>query len=99
MQPFIYFIQLVTAAKKVDIVILEPWRCFKVKNEGVRKDRGRTSIVPLELVEIEFIYEKEIPPGVCKHIIKTLKESIEDEVVVGKTLRVFHELPFSNKCK
>ena len=99
MQPFIYFIQLVTAAKKGDIVILEPWRCFKVTNEGVRKDRGRTSIVPLELVEIEFIYEKEIPPGVCKHIIKTLKESIEDEVVVGKTLRVFHELPFSNKCK
>ena len=81
------------------MIILEPWRCFKVINEGVRKDRGRISIVPLELIEEELIYEKEIQPGVCRYIIKALKENIEDKEVVKKMLNVLHALPFNNKCK
>ena len=81
------------------MVTLEPWRCFKVTNEGVRKDRGRMSFVPLELIEEELVYEKEIEPGTCRHIVKALKESIDDKTVVEKNLSILHKLPFNNKCK
>ena len=57
------------------------------------------SIVPLETIEEELIYEKEITPGVCRHIIKALEESTEDKAVVKKMLNVLCELPFNNKCK
>ena len=63
------------------------------------KDKGRMSIVPLELIEEKLVYEKEIPPGVCRHIVKVLKENNEDKAVVEKMLNVFHALPFNNKCK
>ena len=57
------------------------------------------SIVPLELIEEELIYEKEIPPGVCRHIVKTLKENTANKVNVKKVLNILCELPFNNKCK
>ena len=96
---FILFAISTAAEKEGDVIILEPWRCFKVANEGVRKDRGRMSIVSLGWIEEELIYEKEIEPGVCRHIVKLLKESTGDKEVVKKMLRILCELPFSNECK
>ena len=78
---------------------MEPWRCFRIANEGVRKDKGRVSVVPLDLIEEELVYEKEIEPGVCRHIVKLLKESTGDKEVVKKMLNVLHALSFNNKCK
>lgn len=78
---------------------MEPWRSFKVVNEGIVKDKGRMSIVPLELIEEELINEKEIPLGVCRHIVRALKENIEDKLVAKKMLNILHAHPFNNKCK
>ena len=96
----IFFLSLCyIVAGKENIVALEVWRCFKVINEGVRKDKGKISIVLLEMIEEEPVYEKEILPGVCRHIVKELKESTKCKEVVENMLNVFHALPFSNKCK
>ena len=82
-----------------DIVILEPLRSFKVLNSGVRKEDGNISIVPLELVESELIYEEDIPPGVCRHLVRSLKENVEYGPIVKMLLKVLCDLPFDNKCK
>ena len=83
----------------MNIVVLEPLRDFKVLNSGVRKDDGYISIVPLEPVESGLIYEEGIPPGVCRHLVRSLKEKVEDGLTVKKLLRVLCDLPFDNKCK
>ena len=78
---------------------MEPWRCFRVLNPGVRKENGKVSIVPLELLDEELIYEKEVPPGVCRHIIKGLEYSSGDTTNTKKLFEVILSIPFNNKCK
>lgn len=64
MQLFInLFLYKLTATEKEGVIVaLEPWRCFRVTNEGIGKGKGKLSIVSLDLIEEELIYEKEIPP-------------------------------------
>ena len=81
------------------LVVIEPWRCFEVINSGIKRDDGNFSIVPLKLIDEGLIYEKEIPPGVCRHIVKTLKENTVNKVDAKKMLNILCELPFNNKCK
>ena len=82
--------------------MLEPQKVFKVMNSGIRKSkekgRGEISVVPAELLEEELIYEKEVPPGICRHIVKALQESSKDEALVKKMLNTLHALPFDNEC-
>ena len=90
---------IVSVQNRGEIVVLEPLRSFKVLNSGVRKDDGYISIVPLELIESGLIYEGDIPPGVCRHLVKSLKENLESEPTVKKFLKVLCGLPFNAKCK
>ena len=75
---------------------MEPWRGFRVLDSGVRRDK--ISFTPLRMFDEKLMYEEEIPPGVCRSIIKTLRENIDDKVVVKKVLNILYELPFNNKC-
>ena len=81
-----------------DTVVLEPWRRFEVMNSGVKKDGGEFSVVPLKMCDEGLVYEKEIPPGVLLHVVKALKERIEDKALVKKELDILLALPFNNKC-
>ena len=80
--------------------MLELQRKFKVMNSGIMKGKGenKISVVPAELLEEELVYEKEIPPGVCRHIVKTLQENSKDILLAKKMLNVLCTLNFDNKC-
>lgn len=54
--------------------------------------------VSIRMLDEKLMYEEEIPPGVCRHIIKTLRESAENKIFMEKMLKVLYELPFNNKC-
>ena len=78
---------------------MEPWRCFRVLNPGVRKENWKVSIAPLELLDEELIYEKEVPPGMLRHIIKELEENSENTTNTKKLLEIILGIPFNNKRK
>ena len=63
---------------------------------GVIKDN--VSIVPLKMLDQGLIYEKEIPPGVSRHIIKELKLNLGSEETRVRLLTNLLSLPFNSKC-
>ena len=80
--------------------MLEPQIRFKVMNSGISKGEKEdmVSVVPAKFHKEKFIYKKEVPPGICRHVVKTLKESSKDKTLVKKMLAILHALPFDNKC-
>ena len=65
-------------------------------NTGVMKDDGKISITPLEVLKENVIYEKEVFPGVFRHVINVLKEKT-DMLSMKKALNILRSLPFNNE--
>ena len=80
------------------VVVLEPWLLFKTMNHGITDKNEKTSIIPLEVADGELIYESEILPGVSKHIVKLLKENIEDKQAVKRIVKALQAIKFDNRC-
>ena len=78
---------------------MDPWRSFKVVNSGVKEIKEKFSIVSLKMVKERLTYEKEIPPGIFRHIVEPLKENIGEKIIVKKLLHVIRVTPFNNRCK
>ena len=66
-------------------------------NSGVKKENNKTHILPLELLEEELVYDKEIPPGVFRHAIKLLRENVDNKLFSKKMLSIICSHSF-NKC-
>ena len=76
-----------------DLIIFEPWRVFSVADSGVKDEKSGVSVVLLNFVEEKLLYEKEIKPGMLRHIIPILEEN-------PKYLRVLSEMTFDKRnCK
>ena len=94
---FSFFTSTFTATgMKGELVVMEPWRCFKVLDPGVVKDN--VSIVPLKMLDQGLVYEKEIPPGVSRHIIKELKLDQGSAATRVGLLTNLLGLPFNSEC-
>ena len=93
---FSFHLHFTATRTKGELVVMEPWRSFKVLDPGVIKDN--VSIVPLKMLDQGLIYEKEIPPGVSRHIIKELKLNLGSEETRVRLLTNLLSLPFNSKC-
>ena len=80
-----------------DLVLIEPWRAFKVLDPGIQRPEERTSIVPLEMEESDLIYEDEIVPNVSSHAARTMRDGIGDVDVVRRMLMILTSHPFDTK--
>lgn len=81
-----FFILFLVPSDDRDLVILEPWRAFEVADQGIRRPRTKTSIVPLRTAECELIYENEIVPNASTNFINFLRERMEDAGSVKRML-------------
>ena len=70
-----------------------------VVNSGVKKHRGKISIVPLKLLSKELVYEKEIQPGIFKYAIGLIKNFNGNIKFIKKAFVVLNGLSFDDKCK
>ena len=80
--------------------MLEPQIRFEVMNSGISKGKkeNMVSVVPAKFHKEKIIYKKEVPPGICRHIVKALQESSKDEALVKKMLAILYALSFDNEC-
>ena len=78
-----------------DLVLIEPYRKFEVIDSGIHRTKERSSIVPLKMEgEGELIYEKEIEPNISDHVIKALRNGIDDAEVVKRMLNIISKNSF-----
>lgn len=83
------------SSRKRDVVIIEPWREFEIMNPGISRPKSRISFVPLKMMKSELIYEKEIPPNISFHAIRSLKERIDNKDFVKWVLGTISSYDFN----
>ena len=85
---------------KCETVVLEPLTGFYAASAGFRKDGGKTSVMQLTMLEEKPIYEKEIPPGTIKHVIRAIKKNSKDKCNVKRMLGIiYRNLNNTSACK
>ena len=81
--------QIVSKAVNSDLLVIEPMRTFSVLDSGIAKGDTGTSVVIVRMVDEKFIYEKEIQPGICHNIARSVDENV-------KAFRILTETSFDN---
>lgn len=80
--------------KKRDIVLVEPFKPFKVIDSGVSLSRNNEYLVPLIMGDSELIYEKEVAPSISHHTLRALKKGIENKEFVKRMLDILSSYEF-----